>query len=143
MLPGPLQAQPTAHYVPGVEGIKGASLPPPGVYLRDYNVVYYATHLNDAGGQEHFAAEFSGLHLRERSPRHLDYGRNFLGGYVGVDALLPLVYQSLRIPGVIDHGTFGIGDLFAEATLSWHFRQFDLSAGAGIWAPTGDSSDRP
>ena len=28
-LPLLLQAQPTAHYVPGVEGLKGASLPPP------------------------------------------------------------------------------------------------------------------
>ena len=24
-------AQPSAHYVPGIEGIKGASLPPPGI----------------------------------------------------------------------------------------------------------------
>jgi hypothetical protein len=37
-VPGLLQAQPTAHYVPGVAGIQGASLPPPGFYVRDYNL---------------------------------------------------------------------------------------------------------
>ena len=31
---GSIQAQPSAQYIPGVEGIKGASLPPPGWYLR-------------------------------------------------------------------------------------------------------------
>ena len=41
-LPGAIQAQPDAHYVPGIEGIKGASLPPPGFYFRDYNVFYVA-----------------------------------------------------------------------------------------------------
>jgi hypothetical protein len=30
-LPNLVQAQPTAHYVPGSEGIKAATLPPPGI----------------------------------------------------------------------------------------------------------------
>ena len=37
-VPTLLLAQPAAHYVPGIEGVKGASLPPPGWYVRDYNV---------------------------------------------------------------------------------------------------------
>ena len=51
-LPGILQAQPSAHYAPGVEGIKGASLPPPGVYFRDYNYFYWANSLNDSAGNK-------------------------------------------------------------------------------------------
>ena len=39
--------------------------------------------------------------------------------------------------------TFGIGDFFAESTLSWHPKQFDLAAGFGVWAPTGDSPTQP
>ena len=46
-LPGNIQAtQPVpivgGHYPAGAEGIKGASLPPPGVYFRDYNIGYFA-----------------------------------------------------------------------------------------------------
>jgi hypothetical protein len=63
-----------------------------------------------------------------------------LGGYLGVDALVPLEYTSIRLGGFHDQ-TFGVGDAFGEATWSRHLQQFDLSAGYGVWAPTGSSSD--
>ena len=47
-LPSLVQAQPTAHYITGFEGIKGASLPPPGFYVRDYNIAYYSTRVDCA-----------------------------------------------------------------------------------------------
>ena len=141
-LPGLLQAQPSAHYVPGSEGIKGASLPPPGFYVRDYNLAYYATRLNDASGNNAHVPDFRAF-TYANVPRVIWItDTQVLGGYVGVDALLPFVYQSLRVPGY-DHGTFGVGDFFAEATLSWHPKQFDFSAGGGVWAPTGDSPTQP
>jgi len=51
-VPSLLLAQSSAHYTPGIEGIKGASLPPPGFYAKDYNVAYYATRVNDASGNK-------------------------------------------------------------------------------------------
>ena len=67
-LPGLLQAQPSAHYVPGVEGIKGASLPPPGVYFRDYNYFYSADQVNDPSGNKIGPADLDAFveDLRER-----------------------------------------------------------------------------
>jgi hypothetical protein len=47
-----LRSQPSAHYVAGVEGIKGSSLPPPGLYLRDYNFLYESGRLNDGNGSK-------------------------------------------------------------------------------------------
>jgi hypothetical protein len=141
-LPGLLPAQPTAHYVPGTEGIKGASLPPPGVYVRDYNLAYYSTRLNDAGGNNLHVPNFE-VFTYANAPRVIWItDAKVLGGYVGVDALLPLVYQSLKAGGY-DNDTFGIGDFFAESTLSWHPKQFDISAGVGVWMPTGDSPSQP
>ena len=137
-LPGLTLAQPTAHYVPGAEGIKGASLPPPGFYVRDYNVGYYSTHANDAAGHKATPANFE-VGNYANVPRFIWItDTKFLGGFVGVDALLPVAYQSLRVGGY-KGDTFGIGDFFAESTLSWHLKQFDFSAGAGVWMPTGDS----
>ena len=137
-LPGLTRAQPSAHYVPGVEGIKGASLPPPGWYVRDYNVGYYSTCANDLAGNNASPPNFT-AYTYANVPRVLWItDTKFLGGYVGVDALLPLLYQSLTVPGY-DHGTFGIGDFFAESTLSWHPKQFDFAAAVGVWMPTGDS----
>ena len=38
------------HYVPGVEGIQGASVPPPGTYYRGYVVHYDIDKLTDNKG---------------------------------------------------------------------------------------------
>jgi hypothetical protein len=51
-LPAMTLAQSTAHYPAGIEGILGASLPPPGVYFRDYNVFYTSSQLNGASGTD-------------------------------------------------------------------------------------------
>ena len=140
VIPRAMLAQPTAHYVPGVEGIKGASLPPPGVYLRDYNAFYFADRRNDANGNE-----IAGLNpkafIYANVPRVLWItDKTLLGGSIGVDALLPLQYTSLKAGPVFDESAFGLGDVFAEGTLSWHKPQADFSLGYGLWAPTGDFS---
>ncbi len=142
-LPVIVQAQPSAHYVPGVEGIKGSSLPPPGVYVRDYNLFYFSDRRNDSGGDEINAADPEAF-IYANVPRVLWITeKKFLGGFIGVDALLPLKYTSLEMNtpgGRFDDGTFGIGDMFVEGTLSWHPKQFDLAFTYGVWAPTGDFS---
>ncbi len=137
-----LQAQPDAHYIPGIEGIKCGTLPPPGVYLRDYNVFYIADQANDASGLNRNLPGFQAL-TYANVPRALWItDLKVLGSNFGVDGLLPLIYQRLNV-GPVNNSTFGIGDFFGETTLSWHPQQFDIGAGAGFWAPTGDSSGSP
>jgi len=141
-LPGILQAQPSAHYAPGVEGIKGASLPPPGVYFRDYNYFYWADQLNDSSGNKNGPANLDAF-TYVNLPRLLWItDTKFLGGNVGVDGFLPLVYQQASATG-FNGNTFGVGDLFAEGTLSWHLKQFDFAIGSGVDMPTGDSPTSP
>jgi len=141
-LPGVLQAQPSAEYVPGSEGIKGASLPPPGVYARDYNYFYWAGQLNNSSGNNASPPNFD-VFTYANIPRVIWItDTKFLGGFVGVDALLPLVDQHVKAGGY-DSTTFGIGDFFGEGTLSWHLKQFDFAVGSGVWAPTGDSPAQP
>jgi hypothetical protein len=141
-IPGAIQAQPDAHYAPGLEGIKGASLPPPGFYFKDYNYFYVAEQVNNAAGQSAGPANFQAL-TYVNAPRAIWItDTKFLGGNVGVDGLLPLAYQSVQA-GPYDSSTFGVGDFFAESTLSWHLKQFDFAAGAGVWMPTGDSASPP
>jgi hypothetical protein len=136
-IPVIVHAQPTAHYVPGIEGIKAATLPPPGFYLRDYTVGYYANRANNSFGDKITPGNFEAYTIAN-VPRAV-YITEFkvLGGNVGVDALLPIAYQSVEA-GRYKDDKFGIGDFFAEGTLSWHPKRWDFSVGAGIWAPTGD-----
>jgi hypothetical protein len=144
-LPIVLQAQPSAHYAPGVEGIKAASLPPPGFYVRDYNYFYWANHFNDLSGNR-VAAAAPSVFTYVNLPRLLWITETkLLGGNVGVDGFLPLVYQKVDITtpgGTFNGNNFGVGDLFVEGTLSWHTKQFDFALASGVDMPTGDSPSR-
>jgi hypothetical protein len=140
--PALLPAQPSAHYVPGVEGLKAASLPPPGIYLRDYNVAYYSDRLNQDNGNQVPGLDTKAF-IYANVPRIIWItDQQLLGGFLGIDGLLPLQYTDLDFRAgpntLVDHGTFGIGDFFLEGTWSKHVQHFDFSAAAGFWAPTGD-----
>jgi len=142
-LPNLIQAQPSAHYVPGLEGIKGASLPPPGLWLRDYNLVYQSTRANDPNGNRE-PVGYSGF-VYAQVPRLLWITDiKVLGGNLGFDALVPFQYTHAEVSAAqFDSSTFGIGDAFAESTLSWHLTQFDLALGYGVFAPTGNTAPPP
>jgi hypothetical protein len=140
------QAQPTAHYAPGLEGIKAATLPPPGLYLRDYNWFYYADKMNDPQGNK-IGGPKQEAFVYANVPRLVWItDTKVLGGYLGLDALVPLKYTELKVNtpgGPFNDQTFGIGDVFAEGTWSSHLKQWDFSLGAGVWAPTGDFDGYP
>ena len=131
------------HYVPGVEGIKGASLPPPGFYFRDYNVFYVAGQVNNANGDK-IPVDYN-LFIYANLVRPIwitDW--QVLGGNYGMDMIVPIQNTDLSIKSgshtIYDNSVLGIGDLcFEPATLSWHGKQYDASVGYAFFAPTGDS----
>jgi hypothetical protein len=134
ILPSSLQAQPSfgGHYPAGVEGIKSGSLPPPGLYLRDYNYFYWSDDLKDGPPDFDLFAYVQGPRLIWIS----DF--KVLGGYYGADILIPLVYTDLKAGGHRSDD-FGLGDIhFEPITLSWHTKQADFAVGYAFWAPTGD-----
>ena len=130
---GLVHAQTNAHYPAGVEGIKGASLPPPGLYIRDYNYTYFSNDFSK-GGPPSFD-----LLANVQAPRLVFITtKKVLGGYYGADFIVPLVYQDLDMTG-FRGSDFGLGDIFVEPiTLSWHLKQADFSFGYGFWAQSGD-----
>ncbi len=130
-IPCLMQGQ-TAHYPNGVEGIKAASLPPPGLYLRDYNYLYFADTFRDG------PPDFD-LTVYVQAPRLIWITKEtVLGGSYGADVLVPFVYQDLAV-GSGNWDGFGLGDIFVEpVTLSWHKPRYDIGLGYGVWMPTGD-----
>src|SRR5438105_424923 len=83
-MPALLQGQSTGHYAPGLEGIKGASLPPPGWYVRDYNLFYSSSQFNDAAGNRVGAANLDVL-TYANAPRLIWItDTKLLGGFLGM-----------------------------------------------------------
>jgi hypothetical protein len=124
------------HYPSGAEGIKGASLPPPGIYLRDYNLFYWGDEF--PGGPPNF--DVSAYAQVPRVIWMSDF--KFLGANLGMDLLVPFYYAEVKYDTParrVSDSTFAMGDLqFEPLLMAWHTKQFDLAAGYAFWAPSGD-----
>src|SRR5688500_16706232 len=93
----------SGHYPSGAEGVKGATLPPPGFYLRDYNLFYYADRF--PGGPPGFEA------LAYINGPRLIYMTEYkiLGANYGLDLLVPFYYGDVEFQtpaGKVTDSTF-------------------------------------
>lgn len=137
-----VSGQETSHYPPGAEGIKGASIPGPGQYLKWYNIYYEADDLkdpnrNDVPGEVDISAFATAPRLIWMTEQ------KFLGADYGWDILVPLIHTDLEIgaAGIDAHST-GVGDMYIEPLLlAWHEDRYDLVAAAGVWTPNGSVGD--
>ncbi|MGC9034546.1 MAG: SphA family protein [Verrucomicrobiia bacterium] len=132
---GVANAQVGGHYPAGVEGIKAGSLPPPGLYFRDYNLFYTADRIRNGLPM----GDTFEVNVYAQVPRIIyltDW--KILGANYGFDVLATFIYTDLKAPGY-KNSAFGLGDIFVEPILlSWNFDRFDLGFGYGFWAPTGE-----
>lgn len=129
------------HYPAGAEGLKGSTLPPPGLYFRDYTFGYRATDFPDGPPVFDITALINAPRIIWISEYEV-FGANW-----GMDLIVPFGYMDWTAggPGAPGQSWAGIGDIqFEPVLLSWHFDGFDLAAGYAVWAPTGDFSvNRP
>jgi len=132
-----LNAQTVGHYPVGAEGIKAASLPPPGFYLRDYNFGYFANDF-PIGGPPDFS-----LDAYINAPRLIwmsDW--KILGATYGADLIVPFGWQQVKVGPSSAHSVFrdfGLGDIQIEPLLlAWHGKQWNAAFGYAWWAPSGN-----
>ena len=128
----PAQLPVGSHYPVGAEGINGASLPPPGVYLRDYNFFYTAGKVDGLPVKANIFADV-------QAPRLIWMTRQqILGANYGLDIIVPFACKDVDA----DFGKgrqFNLADIQVEPLLlSWHLKQFDIAAGYAVWAPSGN-----
>jgi hypothetical protein len=121
-----------SHYPVGAEGINGASLPPPGIYLRDYNFFYTADKVDGLPVNIDIFAYVQAPRLIWITKQQI------LGANYGCDIIVPFAYKDVRLPGVSGY-QFNLADIQIEPLLlSWHTKQFDFAAGYAVWAPSGN-----
>ena len=129
------------HYVNGIEGIKGASVPPPGFYYRMYNVVYTADEMTDQDGNElPIGFDVNVFAIANRFIWVTD--KKLLGGDIFMDAIIPVIHTDLEIDAMgLDTDDTGLGDICLEFFgLSWHGPRYDAAVALSVWLPTGDFS---
>lgn len=141
IMSGVVSAGETGHYPLGVEGLKAASLPPPGLYSKNYLLYYNANVFRDSQGENAgLGADIDALVF---TPRLIWMtGQKVLGADYGMDFLIPIIYQDVELrragPSGMKDNDFCYGDLCVEPIdLAWHGDQWDIGAAYALWMPTG------
>ncbi len=129
------------HYTNGVEGIRAASLPPPGFYFRLYNVFYSADELKDRNGEGFGNFDLDVFAVVPRFIWITNY--KLLGADYFVDVVVPLVNTDISLGmgnmTVFSDDQFGLGDIAVEPFgLSWHGERYDAAISAGAYVPVGE-----
>lgn len=138
----PLAAQAEGHYVPGVEGAQGASVPPPGFYYLGYLVNYDINSFRSPGSSTNLPGSNSGKVTALANRFVWMTGHKVLGADYGVEAIVPVLRTSLDIgaAGISDRQT-GVGDIYVgPLVLGWHGAQWDAVAAAGMWLDNASTS---
>ncbi len=129
-----------SHYPYGAEGVKAASVPPPGFHYRTYNTLYHPTTLRDNNGDK-LDVNFD-LNVFSSVQRFIHVTEyKILGGNFFYNVLVPLVYKDLEIDasGVSDSQGLGLGDIVFEFSgLGWHLDRLNFVAALAVIAPTGE-----
>lgn len=138
----------SGHYSNGGEGIRAASVPPPGgsgFYWKMYNMFYTADNMRGNGrGKAPGNFDVSVYALANR----FIYSSNIevLGGNLLFDIIVPLVYTDISYKGLgpasFGDNQWGLGDIFIEPLfIGWHGERWDATAAFGAYLPTGDFDD--
>lgn len=125
-----------SHYTWGIEAVQAASVPPPGLYYRMYNIWYNPTESrNNSGGLNPgkfnlnlFASVQRLIHVTETK---------ILGGNVFYSVIVPLIDADLTVGNDNYSNSFTVGDLEFEPGLAWHLPQWDFAFTLAVDAPTG------
>lgn len=139
-----LNAQAAGHYVAGVEGMQGASVPPPGNYYLGY-LVHYDVDSFRAPGTENDLPGSNTASVTALANRFVRItSTKLLGADYGYEMILPVVSTSLKFaaPGPNESNS-GVGDVYlGPLVLGWHGAQWDAVAAAGVWLDSGNDDHK-
>lgn len=130
-------AQAGGHYVPGVEGIQAASVPPPGMYYLGYLVNYSIDELRAPGSSTSLPGSNTGTVSALANRLVYITNTQFLGANYGMETIVPVIRKSMTFAG---ESSSGIGDIYiGPLVLGWHGSNWDAVAAAGLWFDNANS----
>jgi len=137
-------AQAGGHYVPGVEGIQAASVPPPGMYYLGYLVNYSIDELRAPGSSNTIPGSNTGTVSALANRLVYITNTEFLGANYGMETIVPVLRKSLNFNAAgISESSSGVGDIYVgPLVLGWHGGNWDAVTAAGLWFDNA-SSDTP
>jgi len=137
-----VSAHAEGHYVPGVEGMQAASVPPPGLYYLGYMANYNAEQFRAPGSSNALPGENKATIFALANRLAWITNTKVLGADYGMETIVPVQSTSLTLKaaGLADTQS-GFGDVYlGPVILSWHGASWDAVTAAGFWLKSADSS---
>jgi hypothetical protein len=128
------------HYVAGVEGLQGSSVPPPGSYYLGYLVRFDIDDFRVPGTDVNLPGRNTGGVTALANRLVHVTGTKLLGADYGFETIIPVVRTSLSLgaAGLSEHDS-GVGDIYVgPLVLGWHGARWDAVTAAGMWFDTGN-----
>lgn len=120
-------------YPNGAEDFMGGALPPPGTYFINYLNYYYADKFKNTA-----LTDFKINAVAEVMRFVHVTNQKVLGANWAMHVFVPIVYLDVHLMGSQDN-RWGLGDvIFNPFILGWHSKNFHVTTGVDIFAPTGD-----
>lgn len=124
------------HFTNGGEGIKVATVGPPGFYYRLYNMFYHTKTLTDRNGDRVPADLDVFVYAQVHRPIWVT-NIKILGGDWMPNVVIPVVYTDFNAGSTHD-SRVSLGDCLIEpVAIAWHGEQWDAVIGLMAWLPLG------
>lgn len=131
-------AQAEGHYVTGVEGLQGSSVPPAGNYYLGYLVNYDIQGFQDRDSKDSIGGSGQVTALANRIVKITD--TKLFGADYGFETIIPVLRTSVKLGGP-EISDSGVGDVYVgPLVLGWHGPQWDAVAAAGMWLDTASNT---
>ena len=131
-------AQAEGHYVTGVEGLQGSSVPPAGNYYLGYLVNYDIQGFQAPDSKNGIGGSGQVTALANRIVKITD--TKLFGADYGFETIIPVLRTSVQV-GSLDASDSGVGDVYVgPLVLGWHGPQWDAVAAAGMWLDTAPNT---
>lgn len=133
---GAVQAE--GHYVTGVEGLQGSSVPPAGNYYLGYLVNYDINGFQAPDAKNGMGGSGQVTALANRFVKITD--TKLFGADYGFETIIPVLRTSVTLGGP-ELNDSGVGDVYVgPLVLGWHGPQWDAVAAAGMWLDTASNT---
>ena len=130
------------HYVPGVEGIQAASVPPPGLYYLGYVANYNAEQFKAPASSTALPGDNKATIFAVANRLAWISTTKVLGADYGMEAIVPVQSTSLTLKAAgLSDTQSGFGDVYlGPVVLGWHGANWDAVGAAGFWLKSAESS---
>jgi hypothetical protein len=137
LFPTQSHAQFKGDDIPGFLGLQNGTQAPPGLYLGSLAWIYPTDTIKDNNGNS-VTLPGSLTSSAEIILVNVVTPYKIFGGNIAASVGIPFLKNRIQSDSLNVNTGFAFTDMFIGATLGWHFKRADVTAGYNLYIPTGN-----